>query len=95
MTVVANPRSSLEKAVLCPENWLVKVGVPLLPAPKYTGSVAKVTITGSWKVNIACGVDEFGEGASCNPNCIPSWAALSGLAVMPVTVPAKQLAVCC
>jgi hypothetical protein len=33
-----NPRSSLEKAVGCPENWLMKVGVPPLKDPKYTGS---------------------------------------------------------
>jgi len=89
-----NPRSFLENAVGCPENWLIEVGVPLLLTPKCTGSVARVAITGSSNLNIPCGVGEFGDAASWSPNCIPSWAALGGGFVpvpgMPVTVPAKQ-----
>src|SRR5437867_2160531 len=86
-----NPRSVMEKAVGCPENWFIKVGSPLLLTPKYTGSVGWVTITGSRSSNIACGVGKFGDAASWNPNWIPSWAALRGLGPTPVTVPARQL----
>jgi hypothetical protein len=64
--------------------------------PKYTGSLNFVTITGSSNVNIQCGVEEFGDGASCKPNFIPSWAAVNvgggflPVPGMPVTVPARQ-----
>src|SRR5215475_10166566 len=77
----------------------VNMGLLLLstPAkPKYTGSLALVTITGSSNLNIQCGVDEFGDGASCKPNFIPSWAAVNvgggfvPVPGMPVTVPARQ-----
>lgn len=95
--VGVNPRSFLVNAVGCPESWLIKVkegGVTVLSKPKYTGSVACVTITGSLNVIIACGVDKFGDAASWNPNWIPSWAAVGGGFVpvpgMPVTVPARQ-----
>jgi len=69
--------------------------VPLpIAAPHFVGLAGPVTITGSWNVIIACGVDEFVDAASWNPNCIPSWAALGGGFVpvpgMPVTVPARQ-----
>ena len=70
---------------------MIKVGVPLLSTPKYTGSLNRVAINGNWSVIIRCGIGEFGDGASCKPNWIPSWAALSGFAPMPVTVAARQL----